>query len=181
MGCKRVGHDFATKQQQSQREKIKIFLWKQKNNLLGHLEAVKLNLLELSGKWMFTLSYWSWMWCEYPPGDLPNPGIKPVSPALQVNSLPAVSHRGSPTKQTGLEHRVNKFWNGMSFYEDGANVEEGSQDLEKGMWNLWWHFGSLDQTLPKGYVCVLIRFLFFISKFEVGFFHIQLISNSHSI
>ena len=88
-GCKRVGHDFTTKQQQSQREKIKIFLWKQKNNLLGHLEAVKLNLLELSGKWMFTLSYWSWIWCKYPPGDLPNPGMKPVSPALQVNSLPS--------------------------------------------------------------------------------------------
>ena len=24
-----------------------------------------------------------------PPGDLPNPGIEPKSPALQVNSLPA--------------------------------------------------------------------------------------------
>ena len=29
-----------------------------------------------------------------PPGDLPNPGIKPESPALQVDSLP-LSHQGS--------------------------------------------------------------------------------------
>ena len=29
------------------------------------------------------------------PGDLPNPGIKPGSPALQVDSLSAVSYQGS--------------------------------------------------------------------------------------
>ena len=29
-----------------------------------------------------------------PPGDLPDPGIEPVSPALQVDSLP-LSHQGS--------------------------------------------------------------------------------------
>ena len=31
--------------------------------------------------------YWSGLAC--PPGDLPNPGIEPGSPALQVDSLPA--------------------------------------------------------------------------------------------
>ena len=31
--------------------------------------------------------YWSGLSCP-PPGDLPNPGIKPRSPALQVDSLP---------------------------------------------------------------------------------------------
>ena len=31
--------------------------------------------------------YWSGLPLP-PPGDLPNPGIKPVSPALQVDSLP---------------------------------------------------------------------------------------------
>ena len=39
---------------------------------------------------------WSGLPCP-PPGDLPNPGIKPappVAPALQADSLP--SHRGSP-------------------------------------------------------------------------------------
>ena len=30
-----------------------------------------------------------------PPGDLPDPGIEPVSPAWQVDSLP-LSHRGGP-------------------------------------------------------------------------------------
>ena len=31
--------------------------------------------------------YWSGLPCP-PPGDLPNPGIEPRSPALQVDSLP---------------------------------------------------------------------------------------------
>ena len=30
-----------------------------------------------------------------PPGDLPDPGIKPAYPALQVDSLPLI-HQGSP-------------------------------------------------------------------------------------
>ena len=41
--------------------------------------------------------YWSGLPCP-PPGDLPNPGIKPespVSPALQADSLP-LSHLESP-------------------------------------------------------------------------------------
>ena len=38
--------------------------------------------------------YWSEFLCP-PPGNLPDPGIKPRSPALQADSLP-LSHRGSP-------------------------------------------------------------------------------------
>ena len=34
------------------------------------------------------LEYWSGLPCP-PPGDLPNPGIEPRSPALQVDSLPS--------------------------------------------------------------------------------------------
>ena len=37
--------------------------------------------------------YWSRLPCP-PPGDLPDPGIKPGSPALQADSLP-LSHLGS--------------------------------------------------------------------------------------
>ena len=37
---------------------------------------------------------WSGLPCP-PPGDLPDPGIEPESPALQVDSLP-LSHQGSP-------------------------------------------------------------------------------------
>ena len=38
--------------------------------------------------------YWSGLPFP-PPGDLPDPGIKPVSPGLQANSLPT-EPRGSP-------------------------------------------------------------------------------------
>ena len=36
--------------------------------------------------------YWSGLPCP-PPGELPDPGIEPMSPALQVDSLP-LSHQG---------------------------------------------------------------------------------------
>ena len=39
--------------------------------------------------------YWSGLPFR-PPGDLPNPGIEPGSPALQADSLP-LSHKGGPT------------------------------------------------------------------------------------
>ena len=45
----------------------------------------------------FRQEYWSGLSCS-PPGNLPNPGIKPTAPgfpALQVGSL-LLSHRGSP-------------------------------------------------------------------------------------
>ena len=39
-----------------------------------------------------------WNWYPFPsPGDLPNPGIEPRSPALQVDSLPG-DPRGKPLK-----------------------------------------------------------------------------------
>ena len=41
--------------------------------------------------------YWSGSPCP-PPGDLPNPGIIPGSPALQVDSLPAELPRKPPVK-----------------------------------------------------------------------------------
>ena len=43
--------------------------------------------------------YWSGLLCP-PPGDLPNPGIEPQSPALQVDSLPS-GPPGKP-KNTGM-------------------------------------------------------------------------------
>ena len=47
--------------------------------------------------------YWSALPCPSP-GNLPDPGMEPVSPvapALQADSLP-LSHRGSPTKEAGI-------------------------------------------------------------------------------
>ena len=43
--------------------------------------------------------YWNGLPCP-PPGDLPNPGIKPSSPTFQVDSLPA-EPTGMP-KNTGM-------------------------------------------------------------------------------
>ena len=42
----------------------------------------------------FKQEYWSGLPFP-PPGDLPDPGIEPVSPELQEDSLP-LSHQGSP-------------------------------------------------------------------------------------
>ena len=46
------------------------------------------------------VEYWSGLPCP-PPGDLPNPGIKRRSPALQVVFLPAEPPAGKP-KSTGM-------------------------------------------------------------------------------
>jgi len=42
----------------------------------------------------FRQEYWSGLLFP-PPGDLPDPGIKPRSPVLKADSLP-LSHQGSP-------------------------------------------------------------------------------------
>jgi len=47
----------------------------------------------------FRQEYWSGLPCP-PPGDLPNPGFEPKSPALQVDSLPS-EPPGKP-KNTGM-------------------------------------------------------------------------------
>ena len=50
--------------------------------------------------------YWSGQ--PFPsPEDLPNPAIKPRSPALQADSLPA-EPQGKPTWQTEMEGKENK-------------------------------------------------------------------------
>ena len=38
--------------------------------------------------------YWNWL-PFHTPGDLPDPGIEPVSPALQADAL-RLSHQGRP-------------------------------------------------------------------------------------
>ena len=50
--------------------------------------------------------YWSGLPC-LPPGDLLDPGIEPVSPELQADSLP-LSHRGSPKKN--IKYVINNFY-----------------------------------------------------------------------
>ena len=47
---------------------------------LAHQACLSLGILQQE--------YWSGLPCP-PPGDLPNPGIDPIFPALQADSLPA--------------------------------------------------------------------------------------------
>ena len=50
---------------------------------------VDYSLSGFSCPWGFSRQeYWSGLPCP-PPGDLPNPGIKPRPPAMQMDSLPA--------------------------------------------------------------------------------------------
>ena len=47
-------------------------------------------------------------WFPFPsPGDLPDPGFEPVSPALQANSLP-LSHPGNPIDIYSILHLKKK-------------------------------------------------------------------------
>ena len=73
--------------------------------------SVMSNSLWLHGLWPIRLlcswefsrqEYWSGLPCP-PPGDLPNPGIKPKSPALQVDSLPS-EPPGKPRMLEWLAH-----------------------------------------------------------------------------
>ena len=61
--------------------------------------------------------YWSGLPCP-PPGDLPNPGIEPRSPAPQVD-LYQLSHQGSPRI---LEWVAYLFSRGSSRYRDRTRV-----------------------------------------------------------
>ena len=61
-------------------------------------------------------NYWSGLPCP-PPGDLPNPGIEPMSPALQADSLPS-EPPGKPTNMMILP---------KYFRRDFTSLEEGNQ------------------------------------------------------
>ena len=76
--------------------------------------------------------YWSEL--LFPsPGDLPNPGIQPRSPSLQVDSLPA-GYKGSPRI---LEWVASLFFSGSS----QPRIEPVSPALEvknpPAMWDTW--------------------------------------------
>ena len=55
-----------------------------------------------------------WVACP-PPGDLPNPGIKPRSPTLQVDSLPSVPP-GKPKESEDLGFLVLSILLPMSWF-----------------------------------------------------------------
>ena len=60
------------------------------------LQPYGLSPARLLCPWGFSRQeYWGGLPCP-PPGDLPNPGIKPRSPALQADFFYGLSHQGSP-------------------------------------------------------------------------------------
>ena len=61
--------------------------------------------------------YWSGLPCPPPPGDLPDPGIEPGSPALQGDSL-LLSYQVSPTVGT-----LNNLFNSLHFKYYGRQSE----------------------------------------------------------
>ena len=72
--------------------------------------------------WEFSRQeYWNQLSCP-PPGDLPKPGIKPRSPALQEDSLPS-EPSGKPhfiiqakDKNKGLHHTHKSTREGMLYH-----------------------------------------------------------------
>ena len=87
-------------------------------NPYDFLRAMELKSMELSRP-----EYWK----LFPfPGDLPNPGIEPRSPALQANSLPTEPQQ-KPQRFPPVNESINK-----AFYGDWllkAVGERGKQDL----------------------------------------------------
>ena len=71
-----------------------------------------------------------------PPGDLPNPGIEPKSPILQVDSLPS-----DPS-----EKPMNTGAGSLSFFQEIFLTQELNQGL------LHWQADSLPAELP-GSLC----------------------------
>ena len=78
---------------------------KTKNRTTMHAYSVMCHVLLFMTLWIIACQsrqsmgcsrqeYWSELSC-LPPGDLPNPGLEPSSPAMQVNSL-LLSHWRSP-------------------------------------------------------------------------------------
>ena len=68
---------------------------------LGEPKKFVLYYLSILCPWGFSRhEYWSGLPCPFP-GDLPNPGVEPRSPALQADSLPA-EPPGKPPSPRGL-------------------------------------------------------------------------------
>ena len=99
--------------------------------------------------------YWNGVPCPSP-GDLPDPGIKPVSPALLADSLPS-EPQGKPYKG------IYTCKNPVSSTPDICTHHRMHVILQKSnLWTSWWSSGY-DSTLPTQGVWVqsLVRKLRF--------------------
>ena len=87
--------------------------------------------------------HWSRLQCP-PPGDLPNPGIEPASPALQVVPLP-LSHWGSP----GILYSLLIFdW--FSHGSDSTSIQNPHINLVRQDSFLFLHLKKLECREVKG-------------------------------
>ena len=115
--------------------------------LLSHFSRVRLYVTPWTAAHQVSLSmgfsrqeYWSGLQCS-PPGDLPNPGIEPGSPALQADPLP-LSHQGSPRSKcdsSNVKHTNLTSWNSMCFLlQNPRPARVGNRNA----------YTSLDSVLP---------------------------------
>ena len=74
----------------------------------------------------FRQEYWSGLPCP-PPGDLPNPGIKPRSPALQADSL--LSEPPGKPKNTGI--------GSLSLFQGNFPTQEVNRGLLHCRWTFY--------------------------------------------
>ena len=126
------------------------------------LSIVPRNKKSLSCIWLFAIP-WTiqsmefsrqeyWRGESFPsPGDLPNPGIKPRSPALQVDSLPAESP-GKPTVPRGNSIKDSKSWGSFNFQTPDGVVTLPLMDAVLMVW--WWNEGRnemLETILEMSY------------------------------
>ena len=93
--CKRVGHGLGTKQQQQHNKCTHTQLAAYSSSRVRLFATTYTAALEAPLSIGFSRQeYWSGFLCPRP-GDLPDPGMEPRSPALQADSLP-LSHQGTP-------------------------------------------------------------------------------------
>ena len=88
--------------------------------MLSHFYCVQLFAVPWTAAFQAPLSmgffkqeYWSELPCP-PPGDLPNPGIEPKSPTVQVDSLLSEPQGKPPKKQNTEEKSLNELANYFS-------------------------------------------------------------------
>ena len=78
--------------------------------------------------------YWSELPCP-PPGDLPNPGIEPRSPALQADSLP--SEPPGKTKVETYHSCLSKLSHWALRNKICCKTEKETQMYGTDFWTLW--------------------------------------------
>ena len=99
-------------------------------------------------------------WSSLPflsPGDLPNPGIKPVSLAMQMESSP-LSHQGSLEKNQKNSRR-NWLWSSELFYFKIFFLRTGFANLfsELSVFLILWYFrkNTGAKKRPSSWICTL--------------------------